>query len=95
MGERGRNREIVERLALRVKEHHELRGERKTGEQAQREVAQMARVRGQQRAEGLHKNKKKGEASTRLREKQEREHKERVRSERHVGRVVVDFGKKG
>lgn len=56
MGEKSRNREIVENLAARVKEHHAQRGESVTADAAKRQVAEVARVRDQQHADGSAKN---------------------------------------
>ena len=93
MAEKPRNREIVERLTARVREHYARQGQSMTSDKAKSEVVQMARVRDQQRADGSAKNKRKGVASGRIREKQERERIERSISERRTGRISIDYGR--
>lgn len=96
MGERDRNRQIVEAMAVDIKRHHEAKGERITSEQARDQAASVARRRDMQRADGLHRNKAKGAASGRIKEREAQERRERKASERTIrakGRVVIDIGR--
>ena len=100
MAERHRNREIVERMTGEFKRHQDQLGRPITGQQAHETIAAMARQRDRERANGDHRNKKKGVESGKRRARdqaetkgQQRQHQETLRRMNAV--TFVDFGNRG
>jgi len=85
MGERSKNREAVERVAKRIKDHRDQQGGGMTSAtEASREAAEVARRSDNEKAQGGNRNQ---------RRRTESEPSPEPRNQ--TGRIFVDLGKKG
>ena len=90
MGERGKNRDKVEQIARRLKEHNDAKGGgMSSSTEAHREAAEVARKADAQKEAGALANPNKGRAK-----QQHHEEPRKIRKGK-APRIFIDYGRKG